>query len=254
MNKEEYMKAIILAAGRAKRLGKLTRSIPKPMLKIRGNPILEHNIEWLRYYGIRDIYINLHHLPDVIRSYFNNGRKWDVNIQYSYEPKLLGTAGGVRKIVEALWIKDSWDENKYDTYSMLHSPFFVVYGDNFFEYDLREIINLYERKKGVATIGLCEKENVAQSGIVLLDDENRIIKFIEKPKPSESVSHFVNIGLYILTPHVLNYIPSNKMVDFGKDVFPEMIQKDENIFGLIFKGNLIAVDTPFLYKQITGDK
>ena len=245
------MKAIILAAGKGERLGKLTRSIPKPMLNICNKPILEHNIEWLRGYGIKDIFINLHYLPDVIRSYFKNGRKWDVNIQYSYESTLLGTAGAVRKIVDDLWIKGSWEKNKYNSLPELHNPFLVVYGDNLFKYDLRKIINFHKRKKGLATIVLCEKDNVDQSGIVLLDENNRIIKFIEKPNPDEVVSHLVNTGLYILKSDVLEYIPSNKVRDFGKDVFPEMINRDYKLFGLILKADLRAIDTPLLYRQTT---
>ncbi len=247
------MKAIILAAGKGKRLGKLTLSIPKPMLKIGKKPILEHTIEWLRNYGIWDIYINLHHLPDLIRNYFKNGKEWDVNIKYSFEPKLLGTAGAVRKIAEDFWIKGSGDEDKYSSYPGNHNPFLVVYGDNLFEYDLKEIMNFHERKKGMATVAVYEKDNVNQSGIVLLNDKNRIMKFIEKPRPDEVVSHLVNTGLYILEPGVLEYISPNKVLDFGKDVFPQMIQSDESVFGVIFKGGLTAIDTPFLYKQIKAD-
>lgn len=247
------MRAIILAAGKGKRLGKLTKSIPKPMLKIGKIPILEHNIEWLRNYGIKDIYINLHHLPDVISNYFKDGRKWDVNIQYSYELKLLGTAGAVRKIVEDYWTKGSWDRNKNNPFPTIHNPFLVVYGDNLFEYDLKKILNFHERKKGIATIAVYKKDNVNQSGIVLLNDKNRIMKFIEKPRPDEVVSHLVNTGLYILESEVLEYISPNKLLDFGKDVFPEMIKRDENIFGVTYKGNLIAIDTPSLYKQISNN-
>ena len=247
------MKAIILAEGKGKSLGELTRSIPKPMLKIGSKPILEHNIEWLRDYGIRDIYINLHHLPDLIRGYFKGGGKWAVNIQYSYESKLLGTAGAVRKIVEDYWIKGPWDENKYNPSNAIHNPFLVVYGDNLFEYDLKEIMNFHERKKGMATVAVYEKDNVNQSGIVLLNDKNRIMKFIEKPRPDEVVSRLVNTGLYILESGVLEYISSNEVLDFGNDVFPQMIQNDENIFGVILKGSLTAIDTPFLYKQTKAD-
>ncbi len=247
------MKTIILAAGKGERLGELTRSIPKPMLKIGSKPILEHNIEWLRNYGICDIYINLHHLPDSIRNYFENGKEWDVNIKYSYEPKLLGTAGAVRKIAEDFWIKGSGGKDKYKSYLDLHNPFLVIYGDNLFEYDLKEIINFHERKKAIATIAVYEKDNVDQSGIVLLNDKNRIMKFIEKPRPDEVVSHLVNTGLYILEPEVLEYISPNKVLDFGKNVFPQMIQNDESIFGVILKGGLTAIDTPFLYKQISNN-
>lgn len=243
------MKAIILAAGKGKRLGHLSKSIPKPMLKIREKPILEYNIEWLKDHGIKDIYINLHHLPDVIRNHFKEGRKWGVHIIYSYEQRLLGTAGGVKKIFEDYWLKSSWDENKSNSCPFLHNPFLVVYGDNFFEYDLREAIDFHERKKGTATVVLYEKENIAQSGVALLGEDDRIIKFIEKPKQNEFISHLVNTGLYILKPSVLNYIPTRKFFDFSKDVFPEMINRKEKIFGIVLKGNLIAVDTPFLYEQ-----
>jgi len=244
------MKAIILAAGKGKRLGKLTRSIPKPMLKIENKPILEHNIEWLKNNGIKDIYINLHHLPDLIKDYFKDGKNWGVKIHYSYEPNLLGTAGGVRKIAEDFWIKTTQNSNKCCSNHESKNPFVVIYGDNLFKYDLKEIKNFHECKKAIATIALYKKNNVDQSGIVILDNEEKIIKFIEKPKSYEIVSHLVNTGLYILEPKVLNYIPPKTEVDFGKDVFPAIIHEKENIFGIICKGNLRAVDTPELYKQV----
>ena len=240
------MKAILLAAGKGKRLGELTKSVPKPMLRIGRKPILEYNIEWLRDYGIREIFINLHYLPDLIRNYFKKGKKWGVKIEYSYEPNLLGTAGAVRKIFEDYQIKNSCNENK-------DNPFLVVYGDNLYEFNLSELKNFHEKNKGIATIGLHEKEKVDQSGIVLLNDKNRITKFIEKPNAHEMISHLVNTGLYILEPQVLEYIPSNKSLDFGKDIFPKMIQKNEKITGVILKGKLTAVDTPALYKEIRNN-
>lgn len=230
-------KAIILAAGQGKRLGKLAEGVPKPMIMIEGKAILERNLEWLRSYGIQDVYINLHHLPDVIKGHFGSGGRWGVTIQYSYEPELLGTAGAVRKIIE-----DYWNRSRTE-------PFLVAYGDNLFEFDLAEITSSYEKTKA-ATIALIEKDDVNESGIVLLDKDARVIKFIEKPKKDELISRLVNAGLYVLTPDVLDYIPAKKPADFGKDVFPEMIRNNVRIFGVIVKGNLIAVDTPFLYKQI----
>jgi NDP-sugar pyrophosphorylase family protein len=248
------MRAIVLAAGKGERLKEITSTTPKPMIKIRGKPVLEYNINWLNYYGIKDIYINLHHLPDLIKDYFNGGSKWGVRITYSYESELLGTAGAVRKIAEEHWhlrtnnyylsdaykdLRDSKEQKEKDT-------FVVIYGDNLFGYNLKEIIDFHKRKKGVATITVYEKDRVSQSGIVLLDNHDKILKFIEKPEPEEAISHLVNAGLYILEPGILNYIPSNKVVDFGKDVFPKMIQKGENMFGVIVKDNLMAIDTPKL--------
>jgi len=229
------MKAIILAAGKGERLRGTLNNIPKPMVKINGKPILEHNILLLERYGITDIYINLHHQPNVIREHFGDGKKYGVNIKYSYEETLLGTAGAVRKIADEYW-------NRKEC-------FILLYGDNLYQYDLREIINFHMRKKSIATIAVYEKDNVSQSGIVVLDKDNKILKFIEKPKPEELVSNLVNTGIYVLHPKVLNYIPLGKILDFGKDVFPEMIQKGENVFGLIVAGNLIAIDTPELLKE-----
>jgi NDP-sugar pyrophosphorylase family protein len=205
------------------------------MVEINGKPILEHNILLLKRYGITDIYINLHHQPDVIREHFGNGKKYGVNIKYSYEETLLGTAGAVRKIAD-----EYWDRKEC---------FILLYGDNLYEYDLREIINFHMKKKGIVTVAVYEKDNVSQSGIVVLDKDNKILKFIEKPKPEEAVSNLVNTGIYILEPDVLAYIPPGKTLDFGKDVFPELIEKGEDIFGVMIKGKLIAIDTPELLKE-----
>ncbi len=229
------MKAIILAAGKGERLRGILNNIPKPMVEINGKPILEHNILLLKKYGITDIYINLHHQLDVIRKHFGNGEKYGVNIKYSYEETLLGTAGAVRKIADDYW-------NRKEC-------FILLCGDNLYQYDLREIINFHGRKKGIATIAVYEKDDVSQSGIVVLDKDNKILRFIEKPKPEEVESNLVNTGIYILEPDVLGYIPPGKTLDFGKDVFPELIEKGEDIFGVMIKGKLIAIDTPELLKE-----
>jgi len=232
------MKAVILAAGKGERLSGILNNIPKPMVEINGKPILEHNILLLKRYGITDIYMNLHYRPDVIREHLGNGKDYGVNIRYSYEETLLGTAGAVRKIADEYWNRKDRKE-----------CFILLYGDNFYEYDLRRIVNFHRAKKGIATVAVYEKHEVSQSGIVVLDKGNKILKFVEKPKPEEVVSNLVNTGIYILEPEILTYIPSDKALDFGKDVFPEMIQKGENVFGVVVKGNLIAIDTPELLKE-----
>lgn len=251
------MRAIILAAGKGERLKEITSTIPKPMIEIMGKPVLEYNINWLNRYDIKDIYINLHHLPEVIKDYFKDGSRWGARITYSYETKLLGTAGAVRKIAEEYWhlrtdnyyLSDAYKDLRDSKEQKGKDTFIVVYGDNLFEYDLKEILDFHKRKNGIATIAVYEKNDVSQSGIVLLGNDDKILKFIEKPKPEEIVSHIVSTGIYILEPAVLKYIPSDKKVDFGKEIFPEMIQNGENIFGVIVKGDLTAIDTPELLKE-----
>ena len=98
------MQAIILAAGKGERLKEITQSIPKPMIEFNGKPILQYNIELCKKYNINEIYINIHHLPEKITDYFGNGERFGVNIKYSYEEELLGTAGAVKKIAKDYFI------------------------------------------------------------------------------------------------------------------------------------------------------
>ena len=90
------MKALILAAGKGTRLGGITKKLPKPMLELNGKPILEHNIEICKQAGIKEIFINLHHLPEKITKYFGDGSRFSVKITYNHEKELLGTAGALR--------------------------------------------------------------------------------------------------------------------------------------------------------------
>ena len=117
------MRALILAAGKGSRLGPYTKHIPKPMIEIDNKPILQHNIELCRKSGISDIFINLHYLPDKISKYFGDGSKFDVNITYNYESDLLGTAGALLEFKK----------------EFLNEPFFVLYGDNYSNFDLNEL-------------------------------------------------------------------------------------------------------------------
>ncbi|MFH1564193.1 MAG: nucleotidyltransferase family protein [Nitrospirota bacterium] len=226
------MKAIVLAAGKGTRLKSVVDSIPKPMVPIDGKPILEHIIQRLKFYGIEEIYINLHHLPHIIQGYFGDGHQFGVNITYSFEPEILGTAGGVKNL------------GKY----IGSSQFIVIYGDNYFDYDLSKIIAFHHKKKGLATIVLYEKEDVSLSGIAQINKQNRIIRFIEKPKQQDVVSHLVNAGIYVFNPEIFDYIPSYYLADFGNDIFPKLIKENKSLYGIVVEGKLIAVDTPFLYQ------
>jgi mannose-1-phosphate guanylyltransferase/phosphomannomutase len=251
------MKAIILAAGKGERLKGIVDAVPKPMVRIAGKPILRHNIELCRKYGITDLYVNLHHLPDRIVDYFGNGKKFGVTITYSYEETLLGTAGAVRRIADHFWKEDRppsavrrpgsevVSTPDVSTYSL---PFLVIYGDNLLNYDLKTIIGFHQARKGMGTIAFHRKDDVSQSGIALLDDDGRIVKFIEKPGPHECISNLVNAGLYVLDLDILKYILPGRVIDFARNVFPYALRNGEALYGIEAQGSLIAIDTPDLFK------
>ena len=232
------MKAIILAAGKGERLKDITQDLPKPMINYKGKPLLQHNIELCKSHGIKDIYINLHYLPDKIKSYFLDGENLGVNIKYSFEPDPLGTSGAVRKIISEYWGKDS-DSDK---------SFFVIYGDNYSEYDLTSIEKKIKDTNSIAVIAFHYRQDTLHSGVAEFDGNHRIIKFIEKPKPGESESRWVNAGIYCLKRDILNFIPEG-FSDFSKDIFPELLKRNQAIYGVCNETDVRAFDTPEMYKK-----
>ena len=221
------MKALILAAGIGSRLN---LDIPKPMFKIDGKPILEHNILLLKKHGITDIYINIHYKPEIIKNYLGDGSKFGVKIQYSYEEKLLGTSGAVKNI-ESFWGNE---------------PFFILYGDNYTNINLTDMLSTHLTNKPITTIAVFDSKKVISSGIaggiITLDQNNKLLSFIEGK--GENNSGYVNAGVYILESQILDIIPKNVFSDFGNDIFPELLIKGHLIKGYLIKeGFVIAIDT-----------
>jgi len=220
------MKALILAAGEGKRLGELTINTPKPMILVNKKPILEHNIDKCRNFGINEIYINLHHLPEVIINHFGNGEKFGVNIKYILEPRLLGTAGTVRYFIENIRPQEK---------------FIVIYGDNLTEFPLIDIMG-----DSIIDVAFHYRENVSSSGVAQIDETGRITSFIEKPT-FKTKSHWVNSGVYYVNSEIRKYIKRG-FCDFSKDVFPNLLK-----LGVPFHGHIIdsclAFDTPEMLKE-----
>lgn len=224
------MKAMLLAAGEGTRLRPITEALPKPMVPVADKPILQHNVEMLARYGIREIAINLHHCPQVVTSHFGDGSRFGVSTTYSYEPELLGTAGAVKKL-EALFSQDT---------------FFVIYGDNLLKCDLERMLHFHRDHSGLATIALHYRRDVTQSGVVALDDQDRVTRFVEKPRAGDAFSHWVNAGILVLEPAVLQHIPPCIPFDFGKQVLPELLKAGEKLYGYRLTGDegIWWIDTP----------
>jgi NDP-sugar pyrophosphorylase family protein len=230
------VKALVLAAGKAKRLRPLQGDIPKPMLKVSGKPVLEHIIEHLSISGIRDIIINLHYLPDIIREYFKGGEKWGVSIEYSFEPKLLGTAGAARKVADKLG-----------------EDFLVYYGDNLCSCDLVKLQRFHREKGGIVTIVISESYDDLAGGVVECDPDGRLTRFLEKPPLSKPGQRWENGGIYILKKSVLSYVPEGRPSDFGKDIFLRILKNNGIIYCYKAEGYVRGVDTPERYKQLLNE-
>lgn len=199
---------VIMAGGFGKRLHPYTIKIPKPMMKIRGRPILEHILKKASQEGFNDFVITTHHLAHIIRNYFRTGEKMGVNIQYVHENKPLGTAGSLRLI----------KTNK--------EPVVITNGDVLSGITYAEILNYHKSRKAKATMAVKAQIQESEFGVVEVQGFG-IRKFREKPV---SVN-FINAGIYVLEPDVISLIPRDQKVDMPT-VFKNLISQKQktNVF------------------------
>lgn len=227
------MRALVLAAGEGQRLRPLTYDRPKPMLPVGDRPLLEQIVCLLRLHGITEIAINLHHKPQSIRDYFGDGAQFGVQIEYSYEEQLLGSAGAVKRL-EHYFCDD---------------PFIVFYGDLYTEFELGQLVAVHRSSDALVTMALYEVENPTACGIVELDERGLVTRFIEKPAPGQVFSRLANAGVFVVDPQVIDLIPPDTPFDFGRHVFPRMLTLGMSIQGYVIQELLIDIGTPSNYER-----
>jgi mannose-1-phosphate guanylyltransferase len=221
------MKAMILAAGKGTRVRPLTYEIPKPMIPILGKPVLEYLVEHLARYGTREIMINVSYLHEKIEQHFGDGRRFGVQIGYSFEgtlvdgvvvPQPVGSAGGLRKIQD---FSGFFDETTL-----------VLCGDAVIDLDLESALQEHRRSGAQASLVVKEvrPDQVSDYGIVVSDAGGRITSFQEKPAPADALSRWASTGIYIFEPAVLDLIPSGEPFDIGADLFPLLVARGVPFF------------------------
>ena len=232
------MRALVLCAGYGTRLGKRTADTPKPFLSIEGKPLLEYIVCYLRQHNIKEISINLHYLYESIVDYFGDGNRWGVRITYSYEKKLMGTAGGAKKLEGFLREDDD---------------FLVVYGDVITDQNLKDLVGAHRDSGAFATI-LCHR-NANSTSLISVNDKQRVVEYIERPSESERQLHksdLANSGIYVLSSEIFRHIPEGVFYDFGSDVFPKIVGS-EYVHSYELNGYRCAVDNEARYRQVISD-
>jgi mannose-1-phosphate guanylyltransferase len=215
--------AIILAGGMGTRLRPLTNETPKPLLPISGKPIIQHTIELLKYYGIKNIILSLGYKSDLIKDYFKNGEELGINISYSIENEPLGTGGAVKKAAKNL--KES---------------FFLLWGDNLTDIDYSLMYTEYLKNNNKILMTLTPREDVEHFGVAKLN-QNVIMNFIEKPKRKHAPSNLINAGAFIIHPKYLETLPKGKS-SMEKDCFERLAPLGE-ITAYIHNGQWHPTDT-----------
>lgn len=230
------MKAMIMAAGVGSRLMPLTSAVPKPMIPMANQPLMENTVKLLQQYGFNEIIANLYYHADSISDYFGDGSGFGVNMIYSREKELMGTAGGVKNC--------AW---------FLNDTFIIVSGDALTDANLGQLISEHKKNGALATIALKEVSEVEHFGIVITDENGKITNFQEKPSSQEALSHNANTGIYVFEPEIFNYIPDKEFYDFGKQVFPHLAKIGAPFYGVNINGYWCDVGSLDTYRQSHDD-
>ncbi|TFH26199.1 MAG: NDP-sugar synthase [Promethearchaeota archaeon] len=240
--------AVILAGGLGSRLNPLTANICKPMVPVANKPMVEYAIDHLRFAGIKKIIIVVKHLGDELRTLIQS--TWNPELQAELGIEILipnvdswGTADAVRKVAH-----------------LINSENFVVsMADIITNLPMRKFMEFHEQKNAQATVSMKLIEEMASKyGNALVDDDSRIVRFLEKPSSEEiyisaltggtsDALPIINTGIYCFNREILNLITSTDFMDFGKDIFPYLLENAYDLYGFVRNYYWLDVGNPTTY-------
>src|SRR5919112_492328 len=201
------MQAVVLVGGQGTRLRPVTYDIPKSLVPLRNRPFMGYMLDFLRRGGLDGAVLSLGYLPDPIQAYLCTKQDLDsFSVDYAVEDRALGTAGGIKNAEQYL-----------DGDTLV-----VVNGDVLTGMDLEKAIQVHKASGALATITLTSVEDPTAYGLVEVDHEMLVHRFIEKPAADEVTTNLVNAGVYVLEPEVLGLIPPHREVSIEREIFPEL--------------------------------
>ena len=224
-------KAVILAAGRGTRMRELTADLPKPMIEVRGKPVLQHIVEGLRDAGIRDCLIVVGYRADAVRDFFGDGSRYKLVVQYKTQTVQDGTG----RVVE---LAREFAGNR---------PFILAYGDILIDpANYKRLVDLTNDVEAFLTI--TRGEDVSKGGAVFLDNEMYLVDLLEKPKPGEPASPWYNAGLYAFRPSIFDFTAKLKLSPRGEyeltDAIRDLAHSGKKVKALELTGEWADVRDP----------
>jgi mannose-1-phosphate guanylyltransferase len=202
------MRAVVLVGGFGTRLRPLTYSVPKPMLPVGHVPIIERLVGNLVRGGVTDVTLALGFKPEPFVEAFPSGMCAGARLHYAVEPEPLDTAGAIRFAADSAGIDDT---------------FIVANGDVLTDLDVSRLVAFHRDRRAEATLHLIAVDDPSAFGVVALDGEGRVERFVEKPAPGTEPSNLVNAGTYVLEPSVLARIPVGEKVSIERSTFPAVV-------------------------------
>jgi mannose-1-phosphate guanylyltransferase/phosphomannomutase len=217
---------MILAAGQGTRLGPLGKRIPKVLIRVGGQPLLQRHLDYLAREGFSRVVVNAHHLAFEIAA-FVDAYRGPLEVSCVIEDALLGTAGAVRNALEVIG----------------EGPLLVLYGDVIVDAPLAPLFEVHRRCNATATLAVHESESTEGKGVVRVAPEGRVIAFEEKTHIGSGPA-LINSGIYVIEPELVASLPLGTPSDFGGDVFPQALAQGTRIFSHRIAGPVIDIGTP----------
>jgi mannose-1-phosphate guanylyltransferase/phosphomannomutase len=215
----------------------MTANQPKPLLPVVNKPIMEHVLRLLKRHGFTETVVTVQFLAALVRNYFGDGEEIGMALSYATEEMPLGTAGSVKNAQEALR-----DER-----------FLVISGDALTDIDLTDLVRFHKENGALVTIGLKRVPNPLEFGIIIIDDDGRIQRFLEKPTWGQVFSDTANTGIYVMEPEILDHVAAGESVDWSGDVFPKLLAEGAPLYGYVAEGYWEDVGTHESYLKVQAD-
>ena len=233
------LKAMILAAGFGTRLLPLTQTVPKPMVPVMNRPLLEHTVELLRSFNILDIAVNVHHLPEQVIGHFGDGSQFGVNLHFSREEKILGTAGGIKAVQGFL----------------ASGTFLVINSDIIVNIDLDRVLEFHREKRSCLTLVVREDDSPKKYDPIEIQEDGRIVHFVGASSMNipDHTRRVMFTGIQIMEPEIFSRIPAGKFCGTTEDIFPEMIQEGLPVFGYLHDDYWIDMGNRAQYLKVHKD-
>jgi mannose-1-phosphate guanylyltransferase / phosphomannomutase len=231
------VKAVVMAGGEGTRLRPMTANQPKPLLPVVNKPIMEHVLRLLKRHGFAETVVTVQFLASLVRNYFGDGEDVGMSLQYATEEMPLGTAGSV---------KNAEDE-------LRDGPFLVISGDALTDIDLSALVSYHQENSALVTVALTRVPNPLEFGIIIVGEDGRIQRFLEKPTWGQVFSDTVNTGIYVMEPEVLAEVPAGVSVDWSSDVFPQLLKTGAPLYGWIGDGYWEDVGSHESYLKAQAD-
>jgi len=209
-----------MGGGEGTRLRPMTANQPKPLLPVVNKPIMEHVLRLLKRHGFAETVVTVQFLASLVRNYFGDGEDVGLSLTYATEETPLGTAGSVKNAEDGL----------------RSGPFLVISGDALTDIDLSAMVRYHKEQGALVTVGLARVPNPLEFGIIIVGEDGRIQRFLEKPTWGQVFSDTVNTGIYVMEPEVLAEVPAGETADWSADIFPQLLKTGAPLYGWIADG------------------